>query len=223
MIAWTMLAAVLQAAAVPPKVETVPSDPVACVAQNVVTHPVDRLTVRVPATATYAGHERFNLYGIADAEVHVFVDADAAKKVQRLYWVQFESYLPSNKHRYNYAEGNTRYDLWGTPTWVVASPQQTTTPGRPGSDRDGVMRILARGGYTVPAEVQNVRLVQILDDPAGTGRGRKELMLIYSEDLATTGKTYSELVAKDELTPAFEPLEKPLIDRAIAAFSVEQR
>ena len=223
MIGWMVLAAAAQAAAEPAKMEAVPSAPVASVTKNVVKHPGDKVAVRVPATANYAGHERFNLYGVADAEIHVFVEADAAKRVQRLYWIQFESYLPSNDHRYNYADGNTRYDLWGTPTWVTANPRRTDMPGRPGGDRESVMRILARGGYTVPPEVQNVRLVQILDDPEGTGRGRKELMLIYSENLAPTGKTYSELVVNDELTPAFKPLEKPLIDRAIAAFSIERK
>lgn len=86
-----------------------------------------------------------------------------------------------------------------------------------------VMRILARRGYTLPIEMLSVRLVQILDDPAGTGRGRKELMLIYAEDLAPTGKTFAELVANDAVTPAFRPFEKPLIDRAVAAFSITRR
>ena len=67
-----------------------------------------------------------------------------------------------------------------------------------------------------------MRLVQMLDDSAGTGRGRKELMLIYSEDLAPTGKTYAELVADDQVTEAFKPLEKPLVDRATAAFKIER-
>ena len=91
------------------------------VAGPIVTHAGEKVAVHVPATATYVGNERFNLYGVADAEIHVFADADAARKVQRLYWVQFESYLPSNDHRYNYAEGNTRFDLWGAPTWLTWS------------------------------------------------------------------------------------------------------
>ena len=222
MIGWMILAAAVQAAAEPAKVEAVPSAPVARVAKNVVTHPGDKVTVRVPSSATYAGHERFNLYGVADAEIHVFVDADAARKVQRLYWIQFESYLASNDHRYNYADGNTRHDVWGAVTWVSAGPRRTSETGRPGGDREAMMRILARGGYTAPPEMQGVRLVQILDDPEGTGHGRKELMLIYAEDLAPTGKTYADLVANDELTPAWAPIEKPLTDRAIAAFTIER-
>jgi hypothetical protein len=58
----------------------VPSAPAAHVSGNVVTHPVEKIRVRVPEKAAYAGSERFNLYGVADAEIHVFVEADAAKK-----------------------------------------------------------------------------------------------------------------------------------------------
>src|SRR5262249_15456498 len=38
----------------------------------------------------YAGAQRFELYGVADAEQHFFVDANAGHEIQRLYWVQFE-------------------------------------------------------------------------------------------------------------------------------------
>ena len=140
MIGWMALAAAAQAVAGPATAQVVPSAPAARVVGRVVTHPGEKVAVRVPASATYAGHERFNLYGVADAEIHVFVDADAAKRVRRLYWVQFESYLPSNDHRYNYSD-NKRRDLWGATTWVVAGPRPTNVTGRPGSDREGVMRI----------------------------------------------------------------------------------
>ncbi len=54
-------------------------------------------TVRIelPKTVEYVGADRWVLYGIADCELHVFVEADAQKRVQRLYWVQFEGYLAS--------------------------------------------------------------------------------------------------------------------------------
>ncbi len=47
----------------------------------------------------YVGADRFNLYNVADAEVHVFVDADANKNVKRLYWVQFEEYFANNQYK----------------------------------------------------------------------------------------------------------------------------
>lgn len=224
MAGWIAMAAAAQAMhPAPATPDAVPSTPAAVVSGNTVTHAGEKLRVHVPAGATYAGSERFNLYGVADAEIHVFVEADAAKKMQRLYWVQFESYLPSNDHRYNYADGNTRFDLWGTPTWLVWGPRPSTGPMRAGSDRESVMRILGKGGYSIPPEVLNVRMVQMLDDPEGTGRGRRELMIIYSEDLAATGKTLAELTADGKLNEAaFKPLEKPLLDRATTSVRVER-
>ena len=229
MIGWVAMAAVISAQAgqaehqMPPvKATAVSSIPAASVSGNVITHLGEKVRVRVPEKATYVGTERFNLYGVADAEIHVFVEADAAKKMQRLYWVQFESYLPDNDHRYNYFDGNTRFDLWGAPTWLVWGPRSTSAPYRAGGDRESVMRILSRGGYTIPAEVLNVRMVQMLDDPEGSGRGRRELMIIYSEDLAPTGKTVAELSADGKVNDAFKPIEKPLIDLATTSVSVER-
>jgi len=58
----------------------------------------------VPNSAQYVGADRWVLYGMADCELHAFVDADPQKNVQRLYWVQFEGYLPTRpelKHNYD--------------------------------------------------------------------------------------------------------------------------
>ena len=225
MAGWIAAAALIQAVSGQPAAAepAVPATPAAVVSGQTVTHAGEKLRVHVPAGAAYAGSERFNLYGVADAEIHVFVEADAAKRLQRLYWIQFESYLPSNEHRYNYADGNTRFMLWGTPTWLTWGPRPTDGPTRAGSDRESVMRILARAGISAPAEVMNVRMVQLLDDPQGTGRGRRELMIIYSEDLAPTGKTVAELTVDGKIVAeAWKPLEQPLIERATTAVSVER-
>ena len=60
--------------------------------------------IELPASATYVGADRWLLRKYADdIELHAFVDADRARQVRRLYWVQFEAYLPSRpelKHRY---------------------------------------------------------------------------------------------------------------------------
>jgi len=193
------------------------------VERHKVVHPGKGVTVRVPGSAAYVGGERFTLYGVADAEIHVFAEADGQRRLTRLYWIQFENYLPSlPDRRYDYSD-NRRTELWGHATWVGGGPRQTGAPGRPGSDREHVMSILARAGYSAPPEMMSARLVQMLDDPAGTGRGREELMLIYSEDLAPTGKSYSQLVRDGATTAAWEPLEAPLVARAAAAFKVERR
>jgi hypothetical protein len=206
-----------------PAASIAPAELGARVQGRAVTHASEGITVRVPAAATYVGGERFSLYGIADAEIHVFAEADAQRRLTRYYWVQFESYLPNRlEHRYNYAEGNRRLDLWGAATWVRGGPQRTSNPPRAGSDSEHVRGILTRAGYTIPPEMAYVRLVQILDDPQGTGQGRRELMMIYSEDLAATGRTYADLVQDGRVTAAWQPLEQPLIQRATTAFTVER-
>src|SRR4030095_5927151 len=50
----------------------------------------------------YVGTQTFVLYDVANAEQHFFVDADNDGRIKRLYWVQFEGYLPSNTHSYDY-------------------------------------------------------------------------------------------------------------------------
>ena len=76
---------------------------------NAVSSSLDPIgTVSVPHGARYIGGSRWLLFDTADCEVHVFVDADAAKNVVRLYWIQFEAYLPSKPDaRYGYSGQTT--------------------------------------------------------------------------------------------------------------------
>jgi len=204
--------------------EAVDLTPAAKVTKNLVVHAGEGITVRVPASARYVGSERFALYGVADAEIHVFAETDENKRLQKLYWIQFESYLPSNTHSYNYADGNKRMMLWDTPTWVRSGPVPTNGPTRAGSDREHVLGILNRAGIAIPPEAMNVRMVQLLDDPAGTGKGaRRELMVIYSEDLARSGKTLAQLAVDGKPGPDWAPIEQGLIDRASKAVTIERR
>ena len=218
-----MLTGAQDGAAQPPA-EAAAQAPAAAVRGHSVAHAGEGVTVHVPTTARYLGAERFTLYGVADAEIHVFAETDAAGGLRRLYWIQFESYLPSRPElAYNYAEGNRRLDWGGVATWVRAGPVRTDGPMRPGSDRESVYRILARAGVGIPEEAMNVRLVQMLDDPQGTGRGRRELMLIYSEDLAPTGRRVADLTSEGRPNERWTPMEGPLVERATTAFRVERR
>lgn len=197
--------------------------PAAVVRGHTLTHAPTGLTVRVPKGATYVGSDRFDLYGVADAEVQVFAEADRNKRVTKIYWIQFESYWPGKPDlKYNYTS-DRREQHWGTTVWVTAGAGATAAPTRPGSDREHVLALLERAGFTAPAEMMRVRMVQLLDDPKGTGHGRQELMFIYAEDLAPTGKTVAELTTNDEPNANWAPIEKGLIERATKAFSVKRR
>ena len=63
-----------------------------------------RVRIELPKSVQYVGADRWVLYGIADSELHTFVEADKQQNVQRLYWIQFEGYLPSKRdlhHQYD--------------------------------------------------------------------------------------------------------------------------
>src|ERR1700751_3432338 len=53
-----------------------------------------RIRITVPSSAHYVGADRWILGGFDDCELYAFVDANQHKIVRRLYWIQFESYLP---------------------------------------------------------------------------------------------------------------------------------
>jgi hypothetical protein len=78
--------------------------------------------IELPKAANYLGADRFVLYGIADCELHAWVEADAEKKVSRLYWLQFEGYLPSKPELHHTYNSSRHANLGGmdfyVDTWV---------------------------------------------------------------------------------------------------------
>jgi hypothetical protein len=68
-----------------------------------------RVRIYLPKPAHYLGAERWVLYDMADCELHGFVESDHHHHhVRKLYWIQFEGYLPSRpelKHTYDSAKG----------------------------------------------------------------------------------------------------------------------
>lgn len=125
--------------------------------------------VGVPADAVYVGADRFIIRGVADAEVHVFVEAGADRTARRIYWLQFEEYLPDNAHTYQYAAGNDRRRLWGVDWWVGV--RQLRGEASAGSDRSRVNALIESAGYRVPEQLIRARLVHLPDDRAGRGEG----------------------------------------------------
>jgi hypothetical protein len=159
------------------------------VAGNVVTSERDPAArIELPKAAQYVGADRWVLYGVADCELHAFVEADAQKNVQRLYWVQFEGYLPSRpdlRHTYDSPKRTTIGGMdFYVDTWVRAKGATTES----GSDREHIEALVRAQGYRMPEGMMYVRLVHLLHEEK-----RKELMIIYGEDLAPTGLTAGEL------------------------------
>jgi hypothetical protein len=167
------------------------------------------VVIGLPASATYVGSDRWLLEEYADdIELHVFVDAGADKRVRRIYWVQFEAYLPSRpelKHRYTCRRhaslGGMDFCL---DTWV----QARDSVEKADSDGAHLKSLLRSAGYVLPESMISVRLVHLMDG------ARKELMYIYSEDTASTGFSAAELAAGGRAHGQWPRIEAAVIARA---------
>jgi len=176
-----------------------------------------KIRIQVPTSVRYVGADRWALYGIADCELHAFVEADGQKNVERLYWIQFESYLPTKpelKHTYD----SPRHAHIGgldfyVDTWVRSNDATTEQ----GSDREHIETLIHGKGYNMPAGMMYVRLVHLLDD-----QKRKELMIIYGEDLSDTGYTAAELRGGGKAYSRWPTIEEELVARAEKKIMIEE-
>lgn len=185
---------------------------------NVITSERDpRVRIHLPNSAQYLGADRWVLYDMADCELHTFVDADPQKNVQRLYWVQFEGYLPTKpelKHTY---DSPRHANLGGMDFYVDTWVRARNAEMQPGSDLEHILALIRTGGYHMPAGMMNVRLVHLLDE-----QKRKELMIIYGENVAESGLTAVELRPGGKGHGQWPSIEKGLLERAEKSVTIEQ-
>ena len=167
------------------------------------------MQVELPRAARYVGGDRWVLYDIADCEIHVFVDADSQKQVKRMYWVQFEQYVTSRPELQHNYKPQELAKFAGTDTYVRARFGKSSESAKEGSDLEHVQALIRAKGYTMPPEMMNVRLVRLLD-----AQKRKELMIIYSEDLAPTGVKVDDLMPDGKDAERWPQIQRALIDRA---------
>jgi hypothetical protein len=183
---------------------------------NVLTSKRDpKIRIELPKQVQYVGAVRWPLFSVADCELHVFVEANAQKVVQRLYWLQFEAYLPSRPElHYGYSFAKTE-TLSGMLFDVRARFGASSDTPKPGSDLEHIQGLLSAKGYQLPEAMMNVRLVHLFDE-----QKRKELMIIYAEDLYPTGFTMSDLLPGRKRSGQWPSLETSLIQRAVKALAL---
>ncbi len=172
--------------------------------------------IHLPKSAKYVGADRWVLYDIADCELHAFVVADSRKNVQRLYWVQFEGYVPTKpelKHTY---DSPRHTNIGGMDFYVDTWVRPKDAEMRPGSDIEHILALIKAKGYKMPEGMMYVRLVHLLDE-----QKRKELMIIYAEDLAQSGFFVAELQPEGNSHDRWPVLEKGLIERAQKSLVIE--
>jgi hypothetical protein len=131
--------------------------------------------LEVASRMTYAGTQTFELYGVANAEQHFFVELDGPR-IKRLLWIQFEGYHATNTNTYNYRDETVPHS---GKTWHrrISTMQAPTAEPRPDSDGARMRAFVRAKGWTMGPEIMLERLVWLLDTPP-----RNELMIIYMED-----------------------------------------
>ena len=158
----------------------------------------------------YVGGHTFILYNVARAEQHFYVDADKDGNVSRLYWVQYEGYLPSNTHAYDYKSPKT-VNISGLDFFADAAARKVDPKqGRPDSDGSNAREFLLSKGFKIATdEVMTQRLVNMV-----TPDNRNELMIIYLEVLTPTGYTSTDLNKGGKAESKWPEISAGLLNRA---------
>lgn len=176
------------------------------------------IRIELPRTVRYAGADRWVLYGIADCELHAWVEADTEKKVRTLYWVQFEQYVPSKPELQHQYDSPRRATLDGMEFYVDTWVRPDGEAGQAGSDREHIEALIRGKGYVMPAGMMYARLVHLLD-----AEKRKELMIIYGEDLSATGLTAGDLAEGGKAHEQWREIDRGLIERAEKKIALRSR
>jgi hypothetical protein len=176
-----------------------------------------KVRIELPKSVQYVGADRWVLYDIADCELHGFVEADSQRNLQRLYWIQFEGYLPTKpelKHQY---DSPWHMTIGGLEFYVDTSTSAADEKATPGFDLEHIRALIRGKGYKMPAGMMYVRLVHLLDE-----RKRKELMIIYGEDLSPTGFTAANLKKGGKAYEQWPVIEKDLVERAKKKIKIDE-
>ncbi|MFL5611404.1 MAG: hypothetical protein ACJ78G_11885 [Gemmatimonadaceae bacterium] len=164
----------------------------------------------------YVGSQAVNIYGSADAEQHLFV-AGPPGRVERLYWVQFEHYLPTNNDTYDYRPDRTTeigglqfiYD-------VATISDYAGAPRDPRSDGAAVIALLAKQNLALPTKAARVRMIHL-----PSADRRSELMIIYGEALSPESRT--PVSAEGTSLDAESPAEAKLfLERAVRGLTIRR-
>ena len=176
------------------------------------------VSLRFDKAFKYIGGQSFILYDVARAEQHFFVDADKQGRIRRLYWVQFEGYLPSNTHSYKYQAQKT-VNVGGLEFIADSFPRNLkTSPSRPNSDGERARAFLNSKGYLpLSDDLLLQRLVHLVDEAK-----RNELMIIYTEDLSGMGLTAADLTGEGRAASRWDALSGELLERATKGFTVQR-
>lgn len=176
------------------------------------------LRVHLPESAEYVGSKSWILYGASDIEMHVFVEADADKVVQRYYQVQFEAIRddhPDSKYDYPVSNPETM-DLDGYTVHVRPGLRAKAQELREGSDTETMIELVSQAGYVFPANMLTVRFVHL-----PTPDLRKEMIVLYGEDMSATIGMVAQKIEAGEAGMTWADMNNGLVQRAAEAVDLK--
>ena len=186
--------------------------------QTLVSDSLPKVRIEFAKDFKYVGGHAFILYNVARAEQHFFVDADKDGRVRRFYWVQFEGYLPTNTHAYDYKV--TKSVQIGGLDFVADAYARNikANPGRADSDGARARDFLASKGYRLASdEVVLQRLVHLIGEPK-----RDELMIIYLEDLGARKLAAADFAPGGREAARWDEFSHSLLERAVGGMKISR-
>ncbi len=159
----------------------------------------------------HIGGQKFVLYGTAEVEQHFFVEEHPDGTLKRFIWIQFEGFLPDNDYTYDYSDSPLRLQIGAFDFYTDTAAGETNRLmplGWPGTDGYLARKFASDKGYAMPDDFAYARLVHIPDDAS-----RKELLIIFMEDLAPTGWTGEALREGGEHEGRWPEVEDAHLDR----------
>lgn len=185
------------------------------VTNNILTSTADpAIKIQVDRKFTYLGRLEFILYGVASVELFAFV-ADSDYEAWRFLNIQFEQYLDTNTHTYNYPP--TNLVSLGAHTYVHDTFIGPTSDdlANPESDSAKLLNYIKDSGYTLPEEVITTRFVRLLDST-----NRSEILISYNENLTNLGLTAAETSDDYRPKPQYAHLAALQSENARKSFTV---
>jgi hypothetical protein len=166
------------------------------------------IEVRVGESFRYLGHADFIIKEMAQAELHLFVEATPDNRIHRMIVIQFEGFLPGQHHGYDAPVTSPR--RLGGSTYDVTSwhyNQAADAQENPKGEAAETRRFLSDKGFTFPDSWLMGRYARTIGSDL-----QHELLLFYLESSAADASVKTSRLDAEA--------QKPLIARAERAFTL---
>ena len=147
------------------------------------------IQIRFDGGLKYVGSQKFILYGNAQVEQYFFVEADKQRRIRRMYWVQFEGYLPNINATYDYPlteAVHLRGQAYIVNIESIASVSAVLKQDSQ-SDAARAASFLERKGYRLSESIIYQRFVRVVDEAK-----RNEFIVAYIEEAGSDASLANE-------------------------------